>query len=115
MKYDLLFEGGFWWAFDPDSRDFVHSFEVDDYTGIKSVDAQKRAFCWAWNLGNDIRKIVNADRSMETLEHPRVISIVDWDGIEHWMVVWEHLDGEIAEFRSFSTQEAAENWLIEFT
>ena len=115
MKYDLLFEGGVWWAFDPDSRDFVHSFDFDDNMGVKSVDAQKTAFCWAWNLGNDIQRIVNEDRNMETWESPRVISVVDWDGNEHWMVVWEYSDGEIAQFKSFSTQEEAKRWLFEFT
>ena len=79
MKYDLLFDDGFWWAFDQDSRDFVHSFEVDDSTGIKSVDAQKKAFCWAWYFGNDIRHIFNEDRNMETWKSPRVISVDDWD------------------------------------
>ena len=114
MKYDLMFEGGVWWAFDPDSRDFVHSFDFDDNMGVKSVDAQKKAFCWAWNLGNDIQRIVNEDRNMETWESPRVISVVDWDGNEHWMVVWEYSDGEIAQFKSFSTQEEAKRWLFEF-
>ena len=115
MKYDLMFEDGVWWAFDPDSRDFVHSFDFDDNMGVKPVDAQKKAFCWAWNLGNDIQRIVNEDRNMETWESPRVISVVDWDGIEHWMVVWEYSDGEIAKFKTFSTQEEAKNWLIKFT
>ena len=115
MKYNLLFEGGAWWVFDPDSRNFVHSFEFDDDMGVKSVDAQKKALCWAWNLGNDIQRIVNEDRNMETWESPRVISVVDWDGIEHWIVVWEYSDGEIAQFKSFSTQEEAERWLFEFT
>ena len=115
MKYDLLFDDGFWWAFDQDSRVFVHSFEVDDSIGIKSVDAQKKAFCWAWYFGNDIRHIFNEDRNMETWKSPRVISVVDWDGIKHWMVVWEYSDGEIAKFKSFSTQEEAKRWLFEYT
>lgn len=115
MKYDLIFEDGAWWIVEPNSRNFVHSFELDDDIGVKSIDAQKLAFCWAWNLGIDISNIVNEDRNMETLEPPRVISVEDWNGIEHWMVVWEYLDGEIANFRSFSTEEEAKNWLIEFT
>ena len=45
MKYNLLFEGGAWWVFDPDSRNFVHSFEFDDDMGVNSVDAQKTALC----------------------------------------------------------------------
>lgn len=91
MTYDLVMDGGNWWVFDVNTRSFDHSFEIDE-----------------------IRGIVNDDRNMETWTAPKVISLKDWDGNEHWMVAWEYSDGELAKVKQFPTKEEAEKWLIEF-
>ena len=99
MTYDLVFEDGNWWVFNPETRSFDHAFEIDE-TNRTSRDAQEKAFAWAWNLGDEIRDIVNDGR--------------EWDGNDHWMVAWEFADGELAKVNQFSTKEEAEKWLIEF-
>lgn len=114
MTYDLVMDGGNWWVFDVNTRSFDHSFEIDDTIGRTSRDAQEMAFGWAWNLGDEIRDIVNDDRNMETWTAPKVISLKDWDGNEHWMVAWEYSDGELAKVKQFPTKKEAEKWLIEF-
>ena len=72
MKYDLLFEGDAWWVVDPDNRNFIHSFELDDDVGVKSVDAQKKAFCWAWYLGDDIQRNFRKNRHSPVLVKPNL-------------------------------------------
>ena len=80
LTYDLVMDDGNWWVFNLDTRSFDHSFEIDETLNRTSRDAQEMAFAWAWNLGHDIRDIVNNDRNMETWTNPKVISIKDWDG-----------------------------------
>ena len=115
MKYDLVMDDGNWWVFDLATRSFDHSFEIDETLNRTSRDAQERAFALAWNLDDEIRYIMNNDRNMETWTNPKVISIKDWGGKDHWMVAWEYADGELAKVKQFSTKEEAEKWLIEFT
>ena len=113
MKYDLVMDDGNWWVFNLDTRSFDHSFEIDETLNRTSRDAQEKAFAWAWNLGDEIRDIVNDDREWDGND-PKVISIKGWDGNDHWMVAWEFADGELAKVRQFPTKEEAEKWLIEF-
>ena len=113
MKYDLVMDDGNWWVFNLETRSFDHAFEIDETLNRTSRDAQEKAFAWAWNLGDEIRDIVNNDRNMETWTNLKVISIKDWDGNDHWMVAWEYADGELAKIRQFPTKEEAEKWLIE--
>ena len=112
MKYDLVMDDGNWWVFNLETRSFDHAFEIDETLNRTSRDAQEKAFAWAWNLGHEIRYIINDEKKgMEC--YPRVISIKDWSGKDHWMVAWEFADGELAKVRQFPTKEEAEKWLIE--
>ena len=110
MTYDLVFNDGNWWVFNTDTRSSSLIMSLNK----TSREAQEIAFGWAWNLGNEIRDIVNDYRNMETWTAPKVISIKDWGGNEHWMVAWEYPDGELAKVKQFHTKEEAEKWLIEF-
>lgn len=112
MTYDLVMDDGNWWVFNPDTRSFDHAFEIDETLNRTSRDAQEMAFAWAWNLGDEIRDIVNDDSEWDGND-PKVISIKDWDGNDHWMVAWEFADGELSKVRQFPTKEEAEKWLIE--
>ena len=111
MTYDLVFKDGNWWMVNHETC----SSKLIMALGKTSREAQEIAFGAAWNLDDEIRDIVNNDRNMETWTNPKVISIKDWGGKDHWMVAWEYVDGELAKVKKFSTKEEADKWLIEFT
>lgn len=112
MKADLTFEDGAWWAV-LNGDNPVHAFELDDDLNITSRRAQEKAIGWIWNVGWELGDIENPNRSMETLERPKVLAIKDWDGKDHWFVASEYADGEIGRLskNEFASKEDAAMWL----